>query len=265
MNPYQQLTDLDLPTLQVLEAALALGGVVTETDVSTLVGADAAPYLRRASDAGLAARLRSRYEVNDVMCEVFARPLGVGPPAGQLAAVLSVDDLKVVSGNLGLPTKGRKADLLRAVTEFFLDRDNVHGLVKRMPAATRALLAEVERDGGRIRHHGGGVAHRSRYPSRYRRVHPLDWAEERGVVYRVTWEDHQLAGQVALALRGADYRAPFQPQEPRSPGDNRNPRQCTATPRRRASPWSGCCRRCWTGLDGSHWQRSRPAASACAN
>ncbi|MFG3689697.1 hypothetical protein [Micromonospora sp. NPDC047740] len=36
-------------------------------------------------------------------------------------------------------------------------------------------------------------------------MHPLDWAEEHGLVYRVTWEDYQLAGQVAIALRGADY------------------------------------------------------------
>ncbi|MEU8387489.1 helicase-associated domain-containing protein [Micromonospora sp. NPDC048843] len=215
MNPYDQLAGLDLPTLQVLEAALALGGLVTEVEVSALVGADATPYLQRAADAGLVARLRGRLTVNGVLREVFARPLGVGPAAGQLAAVLSVDDLKVVANNLGLPTKGRKADLLEAVAEFFLDPDNVHALVKRMPAATRTVLEEADRDAGRIRRHGGsGIAHRSRYTSRYRQVHPLDWAEEHGLVYRVTWEDYQLAGQVALAMRGADYRAPFQPQEP---------------------------------------------------
>ncbi|WP_307812860.1 helicase-associated domain-containing protein [Micromonospora coerulea] len=215
MNAYDQLAGLDLPTLQVLEAALALGGVVTEAEVSALVGADAMPYLQRAADAGLVARLRSRLAVNGIMREVFARPLGVGPSAGQLAAVLNIDDLKVVSSNLGLPTKGRKADLLEAVAEFFLDTDNVHGLVKRMPTATRAVLEEADRDGGRIRHYGGsGIAHRSRYPSHYRQVHPLDWAEEHGLVYRVTWEDYQVAGQVALALRGPNYRTPFQPQEP---------------------------------------------------
>ncbi|MFE9691877.1 helicase-associated domain-containing protein [Micromonospora sp. NPDC005806] len=215
MNPFDQLAGLDLPTLQVLEAALALGGVVTEAEVSALVGADAMPYLQRAVNAGLVGRLRSRLAVNGIMREVFARPLGVGPSAGQLAAVLNIDDLKVVASNLGLPTKGRKADLLEAVAEFFLDTDNVHGLVKRMPVATRAVLEEADRDGGPIRHYGGsGIAHRSRYPSHYRQVHPLDWAEEHGLVYRVTWDDYQLAGQVALALRGADYRAPFQPQEP---------------------------------------------------
>ncbi|MFR9780335.1 helicase-associated domain-containing protein [Micromonospora sp. MS34] len=215
MSPYDQLAGLDLPTLQVLEAALALGGLVTEAEVSALVGADAMPYLQRAADAGLVARLRGRLAVNGILRDVFARPLGVGPSVGQLAAVLNVDDLKVVASNLGLPTKGRKADLLEAVAEFFLDTDNVNGLVKRMPKATRSVLEEADRDAGRIRRYGGsGIAHRSRYPSRYRQVHPLDWAEEHGLVYRVTWEDYQLAGQVALALRGADYRAPFEQQEP---------------------------------------------------
>ncbi|WP_307871839.1 helicase-associated domain-containing protein [Micromonospora sp. U21] len=199
----------------MLEAALALGGLVTEAEVSTLVGADAMPYLQCAADAGLIARLRGRLTVNGILREVFARPLGVGPSAGQLAAVLSVDDLKVVASNLGLPRNGRKADLLGAVAEFFLDTDNVHALVKRMPAATRTVLEEADRDGGQVRRYGGsGVASRGRYSSRYRQVHPLNWAEEHGLVYRVTWEDYQLAGQVALALRGADYRAPFQPQEP---------------------------------------------------
>ncbi|MFI7435503.1 helicase-associated domain-containing protein [Micromonospora haikouensis] len=199
-----------------METALALGGLVTEAEVSALVGADATPNLQRAADAGLVARLRGRLAVNGVLREVFARPLGVGPSAGQLAAGLAADDLKVVARNLGLPTKGRKADLLEAVAEFFLDADNVHGLVKRLPAATRTVLEEADRDGGRIRRYGGGngIAHRSRYQNRYRQVHPLDWAEEHGLVYRVTWEDYQLAGQVALAVRGADYRAPFQPQEP---------------------------------------------------
>ncbi|GAB2441966.1 hypothetical protein [Micromonospora schwarzwaldensis] len=59
MNPYDQLAGLDLPTLQVLEAALALGGLVTEVGVSALVGADATPYLQRAADAALVARLRA--------------------------------------------------------------------------------------------------------------------------------------------------------------------------------------------------------------
>ncbi|MCW3815725.1 helicase-associated domain-containing protein [Micromonospora sp. DR5-3] len=215
MNPYDQLAGLDLPTLQVLEAALALGGLVAEAEVSALVGADAMPYLQRAADAGLVARLRGRLAVNGILREVFVRPLGVGPSAGQLATVLNVEDLKVVASNLGLPTKGRKADLLEAMAEFFLDTDSVHDLLKRMPAATRAVLEEADRGGGLIRHYGGsGIAHRIRYPNHYRQVHPLDWAEEHGLVYRVTWEDYQLAGQVAIALRGADYRAPFQPQEP---------------------------------------------------
>lgn len=215
MNLHDQLAGLDLPTLHVLEAAMALGGLVTEAEVSALVGADATPYLRRAADVGLVAQLRGRLMVHDVLREVFARPLGVGPAAEQLAAVLSVDDLKVVARNLGLATKGRKADLLEAVAGFFLDTDNVHALVKRMPAATRTVLEKADREGGQIRRYGGsGIAHRSTYQHRYRQVHPLDWAEEHGLVYRVTWEDYQLAGQVALALRAADYRAPFQPQEP---------------------------------------------------
>ncbi|TYC19808.1 hypothetical protein FXF52_34710 [Micromonospora sp. MP36] len=198
-----------------MEAALALGGLVAEAEVSALVGADAMPYLQRAADAGLVARLRGRLAVNGILREVFVRPLGVGPSAGQLATVLNVEDLKVVASNLGLPTKGRKADLLEAMAEFFLDTDSVHDLLKRMPAATRAVLEEADRGGGLIRHYGGsGIAHRIRYPNHYRQVHPLDWAEEHGLVYRVTWEDYQLAGQVAIALRGADYRAPFQPQEP---------------------------------------------------
>jgi DNA-binding transcriptional ArsR family regulator len=215
VNPYDQLAGLDLPTLQALEAALALGGLVTEAEVSTLVGAEATPNLQRAADVGLVARLRNRLAVNSIVREVFTRPLGVGPSAGQLAAVLNADDLKVVAGNLGLSAKGRKADLLEAVAEFFLDTENVHGLVKRMPTATRDVLETADRDGGHIRHYSGsGIAHRSRYPHHYRRVHPLDWAEEHGLVYRVTWDDYQLAGQVALALRGPDYRAPFQPHEP---------------------------------------------------
>ncbi|WP_327025724.1 helicase-associated domain-containing protein [Micromonospora sp. NBC_01739] len=183
--------------------------------MSALVGADATPYLQRAADAGLVARLRGRLTVNGVLREVFARPLGVGPAAGQLATMLNAEDLKVVARNLGLPTKGRKADLLEAVAEFFLDTDNVHALVKRMPGATRTVLEEADRDGGQIRRYGGSsIAHRSRYQNRYRQVHPLDWAEEHGLVYRVTWEEYQLAGQVALAVRGVGYRAPFQPQEP---------------------------------------------------
>ncbi|MFG3689698.1 SAP domain-containing protein [Micromonospora sp. NPDC047740] len=148
MNPYDRLAGLDLPTLQVLEAALALGGVVAEAEVSALVGADAVPYLQRAADAGFVARLRGRLAVNGIVREVFVRPLGVGPSAGQLAAVLNVDDLKVVASNLGLPTKGRKADLLEAVAEFFSTRTTCtissSGCPPRRGRCWRRLIATVD-------------------------------------------------------------------------------------------------------------------------
>lgn len=213
MTLHNELVRLDQPTLQVLEAALALGGEVEPAQISALVGADTGPYLDRAVAAGLVTRRDARVLVDDSLREVFARPLGVGLPVRQHLARLTAEDLKVLAGNLGRPDKGGKADLLREITEFFRTPDALDSLLKRMPASTRRLLAQIDQAGGRVAAYGGYEGPLSyRRPGRH--ANPLAWAEEHGLVYNTSWYEFELAGEVTLALRGPDYRAPLRPEAP---------------------------------------------------
>jgi hypothetical protein len=214
MTLHDNLVLLDQPTLQVLEAALALGGAVAPAHVSALIGADAEPHLARAVAAGLASRHGDQVLVDNSLREIFVRPLGVGAPVRQHLERLTAEDLRVIARNLGLPVKGRKADLFREISRFFHSPDELDSLLKRMPASTRSLLAQVDQAGGRVAHHEhlGPLAYRR--PKLDRRVNALEWAEEHGLVYNTSWYEFEIAGEVALALRGPDYHAPLRAEAP---------------------------------------------------
>jgi hypothetical protein len=231
------LPGLALPQLQVAEALAALGPVPRATladllgvrggvsvDVSGAEGAqgclDAA--LGTLGDHALvwpdgegllrmAAPLRQAWDA----------PLGLDAPLVQLLADTTSEELRRMLAALGVRSPGTtKQRRLAALVDHHSDPERITALVTGAPTAGRKLL---ERRAGLAAGRPGsrtapasrteflvlGVPHADSEPA-------ARWALERGLLVqdRHRYGPARMPAEVALALRGADWHAPFTPAPP---------------------------------------------------
>jgi hypothetical protein len=153
-------------------------------------------------------------QLTDTAMAVWRRPLGLGDPVATWLGHLTATDLKNPARNPGLKPAVRKADLLDQVGGFLQvggilgDADSVRGVVAGAPADVRDLLdraaagGEVEPD---------AVYYTSPGPPRTPKV----WAVARGLLMRTSdWGGPLvMPAEVALAIRGPAYTAPFEGRE----------------------------------------------------
>lgn len=208
------LRRLELPSVQVVEALAALGGVdVDRAAVVRLLGsarsADVDRLLGELVDLGVV-------EDGAVLTLVepgryaFGGPLGLGPPAEALLAPLTAEDLRVLARNIDARPPSRKAEVLAVVAGALRDADRVRSLVARAPAEVRTLLGDVARTGRPVEQ----PLYFSVRTSRVTR--PEDWARVRGLLLPAAQWSGVLAmpAEVGLALRGPGWTAPFDPDPP---------------------------------------------------
>lgn len=251
---------LDRPTLQVAEALAALGGQAHRSDLHRLLGvvrpddgstegrdgqggatasqggAGAAAdrggpcvtAVDQALDAlrGYALLVESGPEPRliPMLRDAWERPLGLGVAAAEAVAGLRADDLRTYARNLGLKPAARKAALVEQVLAALRDPDLVVRIVRQAPAPTRQLLVETAHTGEPVpepHHYFLSDSSRSRSPAQ--------WAAERGLLIRPDeWgAELEMPAEVALALRGPDWTAPFDPLPPQPPVAARSPEVVT--------------------------------------
>ena len=208
------LRRLDLPTVQVVEVLAALGGVaVDRAAVGRLLdpgrSADVDRILGDLAGLGLVAGAPAR-TLGEPGRAAFGGPLGLGPPAEALLAPMAADDLRVFARNLGLRPANRKAEILAAVVAALRDADRVRSVVADAPSDVRELLDEVARTGRPVEEPLYFSLRTSR-PTR-----PEHWGRARGLLLPVGQWSQVLAmpAEVGLALRGAGWTAPFDPDPP---------------------------------------------------
>ncbi|GAA4161225.1 helicase-associated domain-containing protein [Phytohabitans flavus] len=201
---------LPLPALQVVEVLQAFGG--------PLVGLDqlAATLGRKPDDPELAATLTvlaqralvwpdgDELRMAGPLWNAFEHPLHLGPPARRLFEGAPVADLHEIAAALGLPRGRTRATALADVCAALADGERVRSVVASAPVAARDLLAKVAWDGplvvmGIYDRPGSG---------------PLAWAVRHGLLVSDGWQHAQMPGEVGMALRGPDWRAPFDPLPP---------------------------------------------------
>ena len=204
---------LDRPTLQVAEAIAALGGRTDRSALDRLLGATSADLqaavtraldtLREcallAPDPGLA--------LVPAAAAVWPSPLGLGVPVAQVLDRRTADDLRALARNLGLKPAGRRAEIFAQASAALRDPDVVCAVVDMAPA--RELLYKVAVT--------GEVVHDHQYYTSYQRAQtPAQWAIAHGMLVRAgDWESGlSMPAEVALALRGTGYVAPFDPVPP---------------------------------------------------
>ena len=208
------LRRLELPAVQVVEVLAALGGVdVDRAEVARLLGparsADVDRILGDLADLGVLAGGAVLTLVEPARY-AFGGPLGLGPPAGELLAALTAEDLRVLARNLGVRPPSRKAEVLAVVAGTLRDADRVRSVLAGAPADVRELLDDVARKGRPVEQ----LLYFSLRTSRVTR--PEHWARARGLLLPAgPWSDVlAMPAEVGLALRGPEWTAPFDPDPP---------------------------------------------------
>ena len=205
---------LDRPTLQLAEAVAALGGeAVARVAVERLLGAEGSPHASRAFAALAAHGLLTGEAVvtlEEAARYAFGAPLDLGPPLRALLAERTAEDLKAIARNLGVKPPQRKAELVEAVSAVLRDAERVRAMVGGAPQAVRELLGDVASTGRPVEE---GLYFSPRYSEP---VKPSHWALVRGLLLRAgPWESAlAMPAEVALALRGDGWTAPFDPVPP---------------------------------------------------
>ncbi|GAA3445468.1 helicase-associated domain-containing protein [Planomonospora venezuelensis] len=204
------LRRLPLPALEVAEASLVLGDQAGPQSLADLLGVPAselAPWLDVLFDHALAwPDDEGRVRIVGALARWWTAPCGLGEPLAHYlnSWTVSADALRGLARSLGLP-HGPKRRTVTRISEILSDPARVAALLERAPAGAGRLLEEFAWDGP-VRDVDGG---RFVVPGT-----PEKWAADHGLVFRPSWNVAEMPREVALALRGPDYRPPFTPVPP---------------------------------------------------
>ncbi|MEJ5943675.1 helicase-associated domain-containing protein [Pseudokineococcus basanitobsidens] len=213
----QVLSTAPLPVVQVVEALLVLGPQPTEAALRRLLGLDAGTDALDAPLEWLLERVLVRrtddgLRLSPGLGDVLTGPLGLGPPLAVLLPDLPVRRLQEVLKAHDAPAPTRKAECVAAVQALLSDGDRVRAAVAAVPPEVQpvalAVLTGEEED-------GPGWADPGAYA--LRRDATL-WARHHGLALGNPWGPELVVpAEVGLALRGAGWTAPFDPQPPAVP------------------------------------------------
>ncbi|WP_055526084.1 helicase-associated domain-containing protein [Streptomyces graminilatus] len=214
------LPHLTLPCLQAAEALAALGARATRDSLAELLGSTspAAPHALDATLEALADRALVWHDGDGALRmptplrQAWSTPLGLDAPLEDLLAGTTSEELRAMLAVLGVKPPGTKQQRLAALVEHHSDAERVAALVAGAPAATRKLLDQSARSAPPRQSlfvafgAPSGLDHRP----------GARWALDRGLLVqdRHQYGSVRMPVEVALALRGPDWRAPYEPVPP---------------------------------------------------
>jgi hypothetical protein len=221
-SAFAAMRRLDRPTLQVAEALTALGNEADRATLDRLLlgpdGTDPARAeavtraLQTLSDHGLL-RLEPRPSLVTATRNSWERPLDAGPSAEDAIGGLTADEIRRIARNLGLRPPSRKAEMLAEIMEILADPHRIREIVDGGSAVARSKLHHIATTGEETRK---PYSFTLRWADPKAAADPVSWAMGRGLLVQVDpWEDTVvMPAEVALALRGPGYTAPFDPIVP---------------------------------------------------
>ncbi|MGI5213917.1 helicase C-terminal domain-containing protein [Plantactinospora sp. CA-290183] len=202
---------LPRPAVQVIEVMQALGGpAVSRERVAGMIGRPADDPELDATLAVLAGRALvwpagGELRMAGPLWTAFAYPLGLGAPAATMLDTVPAEDLRRIARALGLAVvPGNRQRTLAAVVTALADAPAIRALVSSAPPQARTLLTDLAHLGPVLPTHADPPGDPA-----------LDWAVRHGLLVRDGWRHVELPAEVAIALRGPDWRAPFDPLPPR--------------------------------------------------
>src|SRR5439155_13227910 len=208
------LLSLAKPAVQAAEALAALGDGCRRDELAALLGRDP-------GERGLASALAELQRVALAWPDgerlriaplgtVWRCPLRLGRPLAELLAARPQHELREAAANAGIAVGRLKKDAVADLAAWLAQPENVRNLVRSAPRSARNAIETVARDGPYV----DGLTAYYGLP----KGHPLAWASGRALLMNVDgWGPPEMPREVALALRGADYHAPFDPTPPPMP------------------------------------------------
>ncbi|MEH1128506.1 helicase-associated domain-containing protein [Micromonospora sp. CPCC 206061] len=214
---------LPRPALQLIEAMQAFGPPTVGTDqLAAAVGRtpddpEFAATLRVLSQRALMWPDGDDLRMAGPLWTAFEYPLNLGGPVKRLLEGYPVSELREVAIALGLPGGRTRQKTWTAVCAALADGERVTALVAAAPDGARELLTAVAWRGPLVA-----------MPAYARpTTGPLAWALRHGLLISDGWQHAQMPGEVGRALRGPQWRAPFDPRPP-SPRLTAAPAQAVA-------------------------------------
>jgi len=217
MSVVAAFNGLPRPAVQLVEVMQAFGGpVVSRVQLSEALG-------RTVDDPDLTATLEvlelrglvwpdgDGLRMAGPLWSIFRYPLHLGPPAERLYSARTAAEVRRFSAALGVPVEKTKQRQVEELARWVRDGEQVRRVVATAPADVRSLLHQVAWEGPLVAVPDVlfGYGH-SADPI-------LNWALERGLLVADGWQAAVMPGEIGMALRGADWRAPFAAYPPEPP------------------------------------------------
>jgi hypothetical protein len=223
------LLELSKPALQVAEALLALGGTATREELHALLGATDAPLVA-AVDAAVAELtsmalvwpLHGRIRQVGGWGAITPDPLGLGRPARKLYGRLATEQLDRIGVQHGVHGLGRAG--IDTVVAVLTDPAAVADRLSRADPAVAEAVRHLAWHGPRR----SGV----RFPEPGESVEPHHVGHQialQGWVVPTEWGIAEMPREVALAVRGPGYHAPFDAHPPHAATASVDPGQLRAS------------------------------------
>ena len=209
------LLELSKPALQVAEALLALGGSAPRHELLVLLGATDEGLAARADAAigelsalALAWSLRGRVRLVGSLGAFFPDPLGLGRSARKLYGRLTAEQLDRIGAQHGIDGLGRAG--IDAVVAALTDPTAVRERLSRADDRVAKVVRQVAWRGPRR----SGV----QFPEADEPVGPEQVGRQlavQGWMVPTEWRIGEMSCEIALAVRGEEYHAPFDAYPPR--------------------------------------------------
>lgn len=213
------LPQLVLPQLQVAETLAALPAPASRDALAELLGVadgNSARMLEAVLEALADQALvwpdgAGRLRMAGPLRQAWDAPLGLDAPLEDLLAGTTSDELRGMLAALGIKPPSGKSQRLAALVEHHSDPERILAAAAKAPTATRKLLER--RAGAGPAAPGQSIMSGSPGPDLEADAR---WAMDRGLLVqdRHRYGPARMPAEVALALRGPGWHAPFQPVPP---------------------------------------------------
>jgi hypothetical protein len=203
------LLELSRPALQVAEALLALGGSASRQELCALLGSTDAPDAVDAAIAeltgmALAWTLQGRVRQVGGWGAINPDPLGLGRPARKLYGRLTPEQLDRVGAHHGVHGLGQAG--IDTVVAVLTDPDAVQERLSRADTQVAEVVRQLAWHGPRR----SGV----QFPEPGEPHHVGHQIALQGWAVPTEWGIAEMPREVALAVRGPGYHAPFDAHPP---------------------------------------------------